>query len=311
MSILVERPEADYAAMSFEQLPLAPGFAMPTAHAMAWMSQLAYETRDEAKVRRIAQLWTLDQVEVLHEPALSTLPLANTHGVIARKDGHCIIAFAGTDPADIMNWITDFYLGHLRSDIHQGFCDAAAAVWPQVGGEIRRSMDAGETLVVTGHSLGAAIALATLDRAHQELSLDKAEVYVFGCPRVGRAPFRARYNAAFGGQTYRLVYGDDIGPTVPPSEFGFHHVGRLLTCQRGGRFQAAELSPGVESDDPLADVGVFGGIRLRLLGLLDTARSPSSRQDLLGRLSELLSPSLGDHLPDRYIAASAPPDAAD
>jgi hypothetical protein len=34
-------------------------------------------------------------------------------------------------------------------------------------------------------------------------------------------------------------------------------------------------------------------------------RSPHLRHDILGELSELLSSSIGDHLPDRYIAAFA------
>src|SRR5262245_29705485 len=142
MSILVERKETDYEVMSFAEARLEPGFAIATAYAMAWMSQLAYETADEEKVKRIAHKWTIESIEILHKPALSTLPLANTHGVIARKARRCIIAFAGTDPADLLNWITDFYLGNWRSDIHAGFQDAADAVWKQVGDEIRRSADA-------------------------------------------------------------------------------------------------------------------------------------------------------------------------
>ncbi|WP_051334813.1 hypothetical protein [Bradyrhizobium sp. Ai1a-2] len=108
MSILIERKETDYEVMSFEQAQLEPGFAITTAYAMAWMSQLAYETANEEKVRRIAHRWAIESIDVLREPARSTLPLANTHGVIARKARRCIIAFAGTDPADLLNWITDF-----------------------------------------------------------------------------------------------------------------------------------------------------------------------------------------------------------
>nr|WP_244443304.1 lipase family protein [Bradyrhizobium sp. Ai1a-2] len=189
--------------------------------------------------------------------------------------------------------------------MHEGFRDAADAVWTQVGREIGRSADAGETLFVTGHSLGAALALATLDRAREEIPIHQAEVYIFGCPRVGRDPFRVRYNNTFGGTTYRLVHGDDIVATVPPTEFDFHHVGRLLSCARGARFCAEDLDKRFDTDAPLADCGIFGDIRQRLRGLVMGPRSLSSRHDILGALSELLSPSIGDHLPDRYIAALA------
>lgn len=36
--------------------------------------------------------------------------------------------------------------------------------------------------------------------------------------------------------------------------------------------------------------------------------SPTSRVDALGRLTLLLAPSIGDHLPDRYFTALAPCD---
>lgn len=306
MSLLVERPEADYAVTSFDNLPLDAGFTIAKAYGMAWMSQLAYETFDPRKVERIARAWTIETVDVLHQPARSTLPLSNTHGIIARKGRASIIAFAGTDPVDLLNWISDFYLGRLRSDIHEGFRDAAAAVWDSVGREISRCVTGGDALFIVGHSLGGALALATIDRAHDELGLRNVEAYVFGCPRVGREPFRARFDGSFGSTTYRLVHGDDIVATVPPAEFGFHHVGRLLRCARGGRFHADRLDQRPGSDDPLGNEGVFDGIRHRLAGLFVGAPSPSSRDDILGQMSQLLSPSIGDHLPDRYIAALAP-----
>jgi triacylglycerol lipase len=96
-------------------------------------------------------------------------------------------------------------------------------------------------LFITGHSLGAAIALVTTDRARKERKLDHVENYVFGSPRVWRADFAKAFIDAFGATTYRLVYGQDVVATVPPTGLGFRHVGRLLQCAQGAKFNAAQL----------------------------------------------------------------------
>jgi hypothetical protein len=141
----------------------------------------------------------------------------------------------------------------------------------------------------------------TVDRARQEKNLQSAQVFVFGAPRVGRTDFVAAYNATFGSTTYRLVHGRDIVPTVPPVKLGFHHVGRFLGCKSGAKFNLTQLS----SDEPSSGDDLFKGVGGQLRNLFG-GPSPTSRVDALGRLTLLLAPSIGDHLPDRYFTALAP-----
>jgi triacylglycerol lipase len=269
------------------------------------MSQLAYETRLPDKIRAIGALFGLVEISILQQPAKSTLPLSDTRGIIAKKDNALIIAFAGTDPLNLLNWVSDFYLGRPGADAHEGFQDAAGAVWPEVGAAIERCMEERRPLFVAGHSLGAAIALATVDRARREKGLDSAQVFVFGAPRVGQADFVARYNAAFGPTTYRLVHGRDIVPTVPPAELGFNHVGRYLSCESGTKFNSTQLLAVSDSNEPSSGGDFFRGVADRLRNLIGSP-SPTSRVDALGALTLLLAPSIGDHLPDRYYAALTP-----
>jgi hypothetical protein len=222
------------------------------------------------------------------------------------KNGALIIAFAGTDPLNLLNWVSDFYLGRPSADSHEGFQDAAAAVWTEIETAIERAIDNNRPLFVAGHSLGAAIAIVTADRARSEKKLMRAEIYVFGAPRVGRTQFVTRYNSTFGPTTYRFVHGKDIVPTVPFSELGFHHVGRLLQCERGERFESSRLLAEVSSDQPSPGDDFFSGIAERLRGLFAGPLSPTLRVDALGQLSQLLAPSIGDHLPDRYYNALRP-----
>ena len=307
MSILVELPEDQYDPKAFANFASGAGFDLGTARAMAWISQLAYETRLPDKIKRIATTkWDFDDVHILEQPTKSKLPLSSTHGVLATRKGKTIIAFAGTDPLNLLNWISDFYLGRPGADVHQGFEDAAAAVWKNIGAAIDRCMNDGQALFIAGHSLGAAVALVTVDRARQEKGLQHGEVYVFGSPRVGRDDFVNRYNSSFGHTTYRLVHGRDIVPTVPPPELGFHHVGRLLQCESGQKFDETRLRDDVGSDEPQPGNDFFSGIAERLRGLFPGPLSPTSQLDALGRLSQLLAPSIGDHLPDRYYTSLTP-----
>ena len=307
MSFLVELPQREYNRNAFAQFAPTGGLdnGTGTALAMAWMSQLAYETRLPDKIRAIGALFGLAEVRILQQPAKSTLPLSDTRGIIANKENALILAFAGTDPLNLLNWVSDFYLGRPGADAHEGFQDAADAVWPEVGTAIERCMEEKRPLFVTGHSLGAAIALATVDRARREKGLDSAQVFVFGAPRVGQAEFVAKYNAAFGLTTYRLVHGRDIVPTVPPVELGFHHVGRYLSCESGAKFKSTQLLAASDSDEPTSGSDFFRGVADRLRNLIGSP-SPTSRVDALGALTLLLAPSIGDHLPDRYYTALTP-----
>lgn len=307
MSILVELPEGQYNPQAFANFASESGFSLGTALAMAWMSQLAYETRFPDKIKKIATTkWDFDDVRILSQPAKTTLPLSSTHGLVATRQNKVIVAFAGTDPLNLLNWISDFYLGRSGADAHEGFVDAADAVWKDVRAAIEASMRDDRALFIAGHSLGAAIALVIADRARRELELRRAEVYVYGSPRVGRADFVSRYDSTFGKTTYRLVHGRDIVPTVPPAKLGFHHVGRLLQCESGQKFVKTRLLDDANSDEPNPDNDFFSGIAERLRGLFPAPLSLTSRPDLLGQLTEILAPSIGDHLPDRYYTALTP-----
>ncbi|WP_441238144.1 lipase family protein [Bradyrhizobium sp. 930_D9_N1_4] len=303
MSFLVELPLDQYNRNAFANFDSASGnFDPDVARAMMWMSQLAYETHVPQTITAVSDFWTLSNVRSLVQPAKSTLPVSDTRGVIAQRDGATIVAFAGTDPLILKNWVSDFYLGRPKADVHGGFNDAAAAVWDDVRAALTAASAAGSRVFITGHSLGAALAVVTADRAHRELGIALPQVYLYGCPRVCHADAAAAYNATLGPTTYRLVHGHDIVPTVPPPLLGFRHVGRYLACGPGARFVASQLAANCNSDEPLPTAGGFAGITQHLANLF-IGFSPSRRMDLVGRLSQLLVPGIGDHLPDRYYDA--------
>ncbi|HEV8392260.1 MAG TPA: lipase family protein [Dongiaceae bacterium] len=304
MSIFVELPEDDYSATAFGGFAARADFDIGTARAMIWLCQLAYESDDE-KIGRIAGRWGLERTTTFAQAASDPLPLSATRGLMGERNGALIVAFTGTDPTVLANVVTDLNIKISPSDLHQGFEDAAAAVWGKVGVRLSRSAAAGQPIVLTGHSLGAALAAVTAERALRELGLPVTAIYTYGMPRTGGATFAQAYNRDLGAVTYRMVYGEDVVTGIPPVAARYAHVGRRLHCKRRGTFNPAELDPlpGAEDADTpkpllLAFVEIFSA-------LLRGPPSPSKRNDLLGRLYKLLPPSVADHLPDRYFHAFA------
>jgi hypothetical protein len=67
MSFLVELPEEQYTANAFEMFEPRSEFTLGNARAMAWTSQLAYETRTPEKITRIGDRFG---VSVVFRPRL-------------------------------------------------------------------------------------------------------------------------------------------------------------------------------------------------------------------------------------------------
>ena len=81
-----------------------------------------------------------------------------------------------------------------------------------------------KSIVVTGHSLGAALAgLCSVDLRVKLGTTYKIEMNNFGMPRLGNSAFASDF-AKFVDISWRMVHQDDIVPHLPPSDVGYHHV---------------------------------------------------------------------------------------
>jgi hypothetical protein len=184
--------------------------------------------------------------------------------------------------------------------MHAGFESALRVVWPALQVALAGASPGGR-LLFTGHSLGAAIAVLAARRASAVAAVDG--VYTFGMPRCGGRAFAEAYEAALGARTYRFVNGHDIVPTVPPSGFGYRHVGRSLLCRHGAAFDAAAPLPAAPTDDPPLAQTVVDGIRSGIRNLWRRDLPPPVQPGRLGKLYTFLPPGIGDHLPARYLHA--------
>jgi triacylglycerol lipase len=302
MSFLLALPENLYSRTAFAAFSAAGSLNPGTARALIWLSQLAYETNAPSKIDNIGRLWSLDSIRIFTQPAKSVLPMSDTRGVIATRNGALIIAFAGTDPLVLADWVADFRFAPSAAHLHEGFQNAADAVWGEIGAAMRDAAASGRPVFLAGHSLGAALAVVAAERALREAKIARAEVYTYGLPRVGEQAFVDAYRP-LDGTTYRFVHGNDLVPTVPPEQFGYRHVGRMFHCESGGRFAFGDAAAGVATERPTAGGGMLAGLLEPLRRLLSPPTSPSFRSDALGRLYGFLPQGIGDHLPDRYYHA--------
>jgi pimeloyl-ACP methyl ester carboxylesterase len=245
------------------------------------------------------------------------LPIASTHVIIVEVKDVRVVAFAGTDPIVLANWISDFDIRRSDGGAAEGFAIALKAVED----DILSRLPPDKPVVVTGHSLGGALAVL-LARRLAETQRQVVAVYTFGMPRPGLAVFAEAYKAsALPSRTYRLVHGDDIVPTVAPSELGFRHIGCYLRAPKNGKFADSIDQNSSDSDDPAFVAGIAEELRESFLhptaalghiahplqhiagALTGKPTTLEMRTDLAGIMIETLPPRVRDHMPDRYIAA--------
>jgi len=313
MSFLVELPQELFPVDALDGLDTAATtFKLENAQALMWMSQLAYETAHEGKVNDILKTWNMTRLAFGAGAPVTRLPPESACFVVAEGHGATIVAFSGTDPLKIEDWIKDFTLAPEPNVLHRGFKTALDAVWPTIEEVIKRRPD--QPLFFTGHSMGAALALLGAEHSLNRAGITPTAVYTYGTPRTGGLDFVTSYEK-LGEKTFRLVHGNDIVATVPPSANGnFRHVGRLLRCGHDGEFAGLTPAPsnqnqpdfngGFLTDTALSDLDT-------VINKIKALRKSGLFAGLLARLlappTEALPPTIRDHIPASYFKALSIP----
>jgi len=318
MSFLVRLPEETYRSDALARFTANPDFTLGNAQAMMWLAQLAYETDDPEKIKRILTRFGLELLEFGTNELIPGLLRRKACFIVASRHDATFVAFAGTDPLNLQDVITDLSATVTREGFHKGFAEAAGAVQSKVEGAIRRG-GAGKPLFFTGHSLGGALAIISAMRA-RNARLQITAVYTFGGARAGDQRLFDSYGPDLRSCTFRLVHGRDIVASVPPSlgdgfvsrliggllgglRGSFRHVGRLLHCPTGLKF--AESAP-VANDGNDPDDFLGAGISAALT-IARQMPSPEILQELNPRLLDdpdnHLPKEVRDHVPASYFRA--------
>jgi triacylglycerol lipase len=123
--------------------------------------------------------------------------------------GKVFVTFRGTE--SIFDWLADFSIpqtAHPWGKVEKGF----DFIYQQCAGSVKAAVERspGAPLVVTGHSLGAALAVL----ASADLAAMAPQMYTFAGPRVGDIAFAGQFNQKVPVR-WRVVNTEDVVTTVP------------------------------------------------------------------------------------------------
>lgn len=139
--------------------------------------------------------------------------ITRTRGFFGVCDTHAVLAFRGSDPVTLPNWVTDAVArlverGEYEGRVHQGFSSVLRRTWGKL--EPMLAEAEGRPLFLTGHSMGGALAVLTACRL-AKAGRSPAATYTYGAPRVGDPAFCEGYTLP----TYRVVNRLDLVPEMP------------------------------------------------------------------------------------------------
>ena len=201
-------------------------FDPDTARRLVGLSQIAY--RDEASAR--------DDVTTSGLNDFRFYSGRSTQAFSATDADQLYLAFRGTESTSPVDWAKDAQFkpvaGALGTKVHSGFKSALDEVWQEVSQVVTA---ANKPVLVTGHSLGAALAALAAARL-SESGAAVAGVYTFGQPRTGLKDFRTAYSGRLGDATFRFINHIDLVTRVPLLIQGYRHVGARMHFDGNGSF---------------------------------------------------------------------------
>lgn len=303
--------------------------ARPRADDDQWDPRLAYllaiaagwAYSDAATLREKLSYYGLPGATVQPMSVVNEAMLIVAHGFFIRSacGRFGVLAFRGTEPTHMMNWLTNAEVVWRELDdgrVHAGFFGNVEALWRAIleqVGAARNDIEGAplRDLYVTGHSLGGAMAVLAARRlldvdltgggggaAHlvegaAPLAGLLRGVYTYGQPMVGDRAFATATAARLKGRYFRHVYQRDVVCRMPPRivDRDFVHFGQARRCVFPGKTWRPAASS--EPRPPLFITPMLLGA-----GAAFFARRLSPLRKLR------LAYSLDDHVPTNYVVTS-------
>jgi triacylglycerol lipase len=249
--------------------PKTTEFSKDNLAYLAHFANIVYKNKDEVRTELTGIGFTAIDDDFFIEDEIT-----HTQCIVVADKEKIILAFRGTE-GKLEDLITDFkaWKHDLESfgSIHRGFYDAFYSIWPKAKEKILKLRTNNQSIWVTGHSLGGALASIAAGAIYlqKELAGGLLGVYTFGQPRVGDFDFAEKYDSGLKNNTYRIVHNNDVVTRVPPQNMGYSHTGSLKYFDADGM---------LHSDDQLSWWATFWDrlrsrlknfLKLRLDGIKD------------------------------------------
>jgi hypothetical protein len=243
-------------------------------------ARLAY-ARAEHDGAALQQLTSALAIAGFSPPRIFSDPATGSaaYGACRPADGLALVAFRGTQPEEVSDIATDIQFNRVpwqqgAGMVHAGFAKAALALMEPVREWLQSGALPVKHLMLTGHSLGAALATLLATVFHP------AQLVTIGSPRVGDQAFAA----SFGGiDSTRFVDCCDAVTDIPPEGLLYSHVTPMTYISRDGI-----LEPGLDSAAVSAD--------------RSSARAEYFIQHAW-KVGNVIVRDLADHAPINYVRA--------
>lgn len=207
--------------------PNAIAYSPINAIGLAQASRIAY--LNQFAMASTVHTWQFTNFHFFEQRATQAFMMGN--------DRVIILAFRGTEARCVKDWMTDADITTLKDcggRVHRGFSLGLEAVWQEILMQLQRFRTQNQTLFITGHSLGGA--LATLAAAKlAAIGQTVQGLYTFGSPRVGCPEFSHAFNQTFQNRAFRFVNHNDLVTRVALRSLGYDHVGKCLYFDAVGR----------------------------------------------------------------------------
>ncbi|MBS9535261.1 lipase family protein [Mycobacterium sp. M1] len=175
------------------------------------------------------------------QPAAAMMKDTNIFGLVGRNTATrtAFAAFRGS--SDAADWIADF--DFIPTDytpvagfgqVHRGFQDVYRCARESLATGLLDAVQDCDHILVTGHSLGAALAVLAAPDIARAMPPNTIEprLVTFAGPKAGLTDFAAAFGAAIE-CCYRVVNFLDIVPLLPPDPYV--HVGVGISVDSGGK----------------------------------------------------------------------------
>ena len=199
------------------------------AHLLAKASSLAYQSPDAIEPEVVQ--WGF--------PQFTFIDRKDSQAFMAGNAEMIIIAFRGTEPTTLKDWMTDVKIRRKTGPFgkaHRGFLKGFQVVWPEIRSVINEWQTQAQSLWLTGHSLGGALATLAMASLGEEAKPVHG-LYTFGQPRVGGKSFARNLDLDFKPRMFRFVNNNDVVTRVPTRKMGYRHIGQVLIFDSSGKLQ--------------------------------------------------------------------------
>ena len=221
-----------YKENDFKKLGKIDHYNTRLALSLAKVSRLVYQ--DVRYIAKISRQWDID---IRNNFRFFNAHNRDTQALMFRTDECVVLAFRGTQ--EIRDWTTNLNtklrnftirragkttLSSYKGRVHTGFFLGWAEIERDVLAQFERWQAADKAkgvskplppLLITGHSLGGALATMAAASLHEN-GFEVAGLYTFGQPRVGDLTFSRQLNKNLSGKVFRFVNNNDVVPHVPP-----------------------------------------------------------------------------------------------